>query len=142
MLAGKPDFAFAAANGWMPLLLVGMIDNVGTALVWIVGPRFCDHGLQMLADPRMNFIHVGDDLLGSFRLVELIEPVSVILIAIRLQQAALAWLAVSRVPYLEILIGGAEAVQPFVFPVTSAHLKCCANHGAVYEAVNYFALLR
>src|SRR5438067_1466025 len=105
MLAGKPDFAFAAANLRIPLLLVGVVNDECAALIWIADPRLCHYSFQVLAKARVNFIHVGDESLRPFCLVELIKPAGVIFITVRLQQAAFTGLSVGRVPYFKILIG-------------------------------------
>ncbi len=63
MLASKPNFPFTPANLRIPLLLVGVVNDECAALIWIVGPRFCHHGFQVLAESGMNFIHVGDELI-------------------------------------------------------------------------------
>ena len=89
----------------------------------------------------MNFIHVGDDSLHSFRLIKLVEAVGVILVTIRLQQAAPARLAVGRVPYFEIPVGRTEAVQALIFPVTATYLKRRAYHRTVNQSINHFAFL-
>lgn len=116
MLASKPDFAFAPANLRIPLLLVGMINDERTALVWIVDPGLSHHSFQVLAKSGMNFIHVGDELLDSLCFAELAEPAGIVFVAVRLQQTAFTRFPVGGMPYLEILIGGAEAIPALRLP--------------------------
>ena len=65
----------------------------------------------------------------------------VILVTIRLQQAAPARLTVGRVPYFEIPVGRTEAVQALIFPVTATYLKRRAYHRTVNQSINHFAFL-
>ena len=52
----------------------------------------------------MYFVHVADHALDSVALAQFVQPASVILIKVPLQQPAAALLAIRRMPHFEILV--------------------------------------